>query len=223
MSKWRVVFSKTGMGKYISHLDLLRCFTRAIQRSGLPVVYSNGFNPHQKMTFALPLPIGVTSGCETVDIQFEDGVFGPEIMEKLNQNLPMDLKVLAVHQPNCKAADITAAEYQMCAMVEGAVLEDSLRKFFSSGEILVTKKTKKKGEKQINLMEYIRAWEITKLEEKMVSIRVVLDAGGERNLKPDLLGSAIADYLEPMRIIDWEIHRTKIFYRDENGVQAVFS
>ena len=86
MSKRRVTFSKTGMGKYISHLDLLRCFTRAIQRSGMPVVYSQGFNPHQKMTFSLPLPIGVTSQCETVDIQFEDNVSDKEIFEKLSEN-----------------------------------------------------------------------------------------------------------------------------------------
>ena len=55
LSKRRITFYKTGMGKYISHLDLLRCFTRTIQRSGLPVVYSQGFNPHQKITFSLPL------------------------------------------------------------------------------------------------------------------------------------------------------------------------
>ncbi|MBO5364202.1 MAG: DUF2344 domain-containing protein [Clostridia bacterium] len=222
MSKWRVVFSKMGMGKYISHLDLLRCFTRAIQRSGLPVVYSQGFNPHQKMTFSLPLPIGVTSECETVDIQFEDGLTSAEIQEKLNQNLPMDMKVLAVHEPTAKAADIVSAEYQMGAMTAGVVEKDALRKFFGSGEVLVTKKTKKKGEKQINLMDYLHAWEVEEVAEDGFKLRVVLDAGGERNLKPDILASAMGDFLENNDVSDWEIHRRKIFWKDEKGVQRIF-
>ncbi len=222
MSKWRVVFSKTGMGKYISHLDLLRCFTRAIQRSGLPVVYSQGFNPHQKMTFSLPLPIGVTSSCETVDIQFEDGIDASEIMEKLSANLPMDIQVIDVHLPQTKAADIIAAEYEMQAITDDMVAEEALRKFFGSGEVVVTKKTKKKGEKQINLMDYLHAWEIEEITRDGFCLRVVLDAGGERNLKPDILGNAIGEYLGCDTIKDWAIHRTKIFYRDEKGVQKVF-
>ena len=101
-----------GMAKYISHLDLLRCFTRSIMRSGLPVEYSQGFNPHQKMTFALPLPVGVTSECEYVDISFEDGKASDrEIEQKLNDNLPPDIRVLSVGDIAFKASDIVCAEY----------------------------------------------------------------------------------------------------------------
>ena len=85
-----------GMAKFISHLDLLRCFERAILRSGLPVEYSQGFNPHQKMTFALPLPVGVTSECEAVDIFFDDGkATDAEITEKLNGLSPKQRKTAA--------------------------------------------------------------------------------------------------------------------------------
>ena len=79
LSKRRIRFSKQDMAKFISHLDLLRCFTRAIGRSGLPAVFTQGFNPHMKMTFALPLPVGVTSDCESVDITFEDCITDCEI------------------------------------------------------------------------------------------------------------------------------------------------
>ena len=222
LRKWRIVFSKTGMGKYISHLDLLRCFTRTIQRSGLPVVYSQGFNPHQKMTFALPLPIGVTSQCETVDIQFEDGVEAPEIMEALNRNLPMDIKVLAVHSPKSKASDITAAMYRMEAATSSMVTRQKLREFFGEGEILVSKKTKKKGEKTVNLLDYVRSWEVTGTAENGFCLRVVLAAGGEQNLKPEILGKAIADFVAPVEITDWDMHRMQIFCRTEDGLQTVF-
>ncbi len=222
MSKRRVTFSKTGMGKYISHLDLLRCFTRAIQRSGLPVVYSQGFNPHQKMTFALPLPIGVTSECETVDIQFEDSAADDEIMEKLNCNLPMDIKVLSVGEPVHKAADIVAAEYRMEAAAQDMVSEKKIQAFFGQAEVLVSKRTKKKGEKQINLLDFVRSWEITGLAEQGFCLRVILDAGGERNLKPDSLAQALTAYVKPLCIEDWDIHRVRIYCSNGEGTREIF-
>ena len=222
MSKRRVTFSKTGMGKYISHLDLLRCFTRAIQRSGLPVIYSQGFNPHQKMTFSLPLPIGVTSECETVDIQFEDTVTDGEIMEKLNLNLPMDMKVLSVGEPIHKAAEITAAEYRMEAGCDGMVSEHKIQAFFGQPEVLVAKRTKKKGETMVNILDFVRAWEITGLSEQGFCLRVVVDAGGERNLKPELLATSLEEYLKPLKIEDWEICRKRMFCKMDGDIREEF-
>ena len=218
----RVTFSKTGMGKYISHLDLLRCFTRAILRSGLPVVYSPGFNPHLKMTFALPLPIGVTSECETVDIQFEDSAADDEIMEKLNCNLPMDIMVLSVGEPVHKAADIVAAEYRMEAAAQDMVSEKKIQAFFGQAEVLVSKRTKIKGEKQINLLDFVRSWEITGLAVQGLCLRVILDAGGERNLKPDSLAQALTAYVKPLCIEDWDIHRVRIYCSNGEGTREIF-
>ncbi len=210
------------MGKYISHLDLLRCFTRAIQRSGLHVVYSQGFNPHQKMTFSLPLPIGVTSQCETVDISFEDSVTDAEIMEKLNENLPMDIKVLSVGDMVFKAADIKEAEYVMKAFVNNYVVEKSIKNFFGQDEVIVMKKTKKKGEKPVNILEYVKSWEICDNCSESFELKLVVDAGGERNLKPEIIGKALAEYLGENSISDWDIHRTKIYCVNSNNLLEVF-
>lgn len=222
MSKRRITFYKTGMGKYISHLDLLRCFTRTIQRSGLPVVYSQGFNPHQKIIFSLPLPIGVTGVCETADIQFEDSVTDAEIKEKMNLNLPPDIGVAAVGDPVYKAAEIAAAEYTMTAASDELVSEDKLKAFFAEPEIAVIKKTKKKGETTINLPDYIKSWEITKQSENGFELKVILDAGGERNLKPDLLAAEIEKYILPIKVDDWQIQREKIFRKGNDGILEIF-
>ena len=96
MSKIRLKFSKMGMAKYISHLDLLRTFTRAIHRAELPVKYSQGFNPHQLITFSLPLSLGTTGESEFVDIDFEDGTDFLTVVKKLNECLPPDIKILEV-------------------------------------------------------------------------------------------------------------------------------
>ena len=224
LSKRRVKFSKTGMAKYISHLDLLRCFTRAIMRSGLPVEYSQGFNPHQKMTFALPLPVGVTSECEYVDISFEDGkATDDEIKERLDTNLPPDINVISVGDLVFKACDIVCAEYIVRMNSDGEIGESWVRDFFAQNEIIVMKKTKKKVDKPINLLEYVRAWEGLSADENMLTLRIVLDAGGERNIKPDMVVKAFCEKHPTFCADEADIHRKEVFCRNEaDNVLEIF-
>ena len=72
MSKYAIVFSKTGYIRYTSHLDLLRLFKRAFRRAGIPVAYSHGFNPHPKMSFAQPLSLGYAAEEELLEFETED-------------------------------------------------------------------------------------------------------------------------------------------------------
>ncbi len=224
LSKRRLKFSKTGMSKYISHLDLLRCFTRSIMRSGLPVEYSQGFNPHQKMTFSLPLPVGVTSECEYVDISFEDGkVTDEEIKERLNLNLPPDIRILSVSDICMRAADIVCAEYTVTLYSDQEITPDAAKDFFASDEVIVMKRTKKKIDKPINLMDYIRAWEITDTSKTSMTLRLVLDAGGERNLKPDILISALCERYPSVSCDMADIHRKQIFCKNgDNDILELF-
>ena len=218
LSKRRIKFSKLGMAKYISHLDLLRCFTRAIMRSELPVEYSQGFNPHQKITFALPLPVGVTSECEFVDISFVGDVTDEDIMSKLNLNLPPDIRILSVGDIGRKPADIMCAEYLAELYSPQKIDLKQIEKFFGQAEVVVMKKTKKKTEKPINIMEYVRAFEIISDTE----LRLVLDAGGERNLKPDVLIESLCKELSNVRADDAKIHRKRVFVRNDNDTLEEF-
>ncbi len=202
-----------GMAKYISHLDLLRCFTRAIMRSGLPVEYSQGFNPHQKITFALPLPVGVTSECEFVDISFVQEVDDNEILTKLNLNLPPDIRILSIDDIVHKSAEIVCAEYMIELYPPENIDANAIKNFFAKSEVVVLKKTKKKTEKPINIMEYVRAFELLSGNQ----LRVVLDAGGERNLKPDMLVQELCKELSNVRADDAQIHRKRVFCKAENN------
>ena len=85
------------------------------------------------------------------------------------------------------------------------------------------KKTKKKGEKAVNLHDYIRSWEIAEITKNEFCLKVTLDAGGERNLKPELLSSALGNYLKSVTVDDWDIHRTQIFRKTEDNVIEIFS
>ena len=222
LSKRRVKFSKTGMAKYISHLDLLRCFTRAIMRSALPVEYSQGFNPHQKMTFALPLPVGVTSECEYVDISFEDGkVSDEEIKERLDKNLPPDINVISVGDLVSRASDIVCAEYIVKLHSDKEIDKLWVRDFFAQDEIIVMKKTKKKIDKPINLLEYVRAWEIIEAGDETMTLRLVLDAGGERNIKPDMVIGAFCKNYPSVCADEAEIHRKGVFCKSLADEQVI--
>lgn len=213
MSKRRLKFSKTGMGKYISHLDLLRTFTRAIHRAELPVRYSQGFNPHQLITFSLPLPIGVTSETEFVDVDFEDSADNAEIMKRLNENLPPDIKILSVSMPECKANDITAARYTITVRAADGISEENIARFFALEDIPVVKKTKK-GEKTVNLHEYIKRWSVTECTAQRAVLDVTLAAGGAANIKPEFLVAELEKFLGIGELDGFDIHRTQIFYND---------
>ena len=80
----RIFFTKTGMAKYISHLDLMRCMTRAVKRAQLPLWFTEGYNPHLFMTFARPLSLGQESLCESVDVRLVGEMTFKEIKTRLN-------------------------------------------------------------------------------------------------------------------------------------------
>ena len=81
----RIWFDKLGEVRYISHLDLMRCFTRAIRRAKIPLWFTEGFNPRPYMQFALPLSLGMQSVCESVDIRVEGEITNGEIEKKLRE------------------------------------------------------------------------------------------------------------------------------------------
>lgn len=210
MSKRRLKFSKTGMGKFISHLDLLRAFTRAITRAELPVKYSNGFNPHQIITFSLPLAVGVTSETEYVDIDFFDTASDEEIKGKLNDALPPDLRILDIKDPSAKANDICAAKY-IISFLNHSFESGTLQKFFNQEDIPVLKKTKK-GEKTVNLKEFVKEYKIVSENERGAELEIILSAGGQANIKPALLTDKVLEFVSADENAAVLIHRTEIFY-----------
>ena len=216
MIKLRLKFSKLGRGQYISHLDLLRTFTRSIVRAALPVEYSQGFSPHQLITFALPLPVGVTSETEFVDIEWRDGTTPGEIKEKLI--LPPDLKILDVGIPNKKAKDIISAEYKITLSTGGKLDIKKIRKFFMQKEVIVSKRSKRSVQ-NVNLMEFIHDAEIVNATEKEVTLRLVLSAGNEKNLKPDLVVNTLEEQVLNSPFDHMAIHRTNVFCENDNKIE----
>ena len=96
MRSVRIYFSKTGDAKYISHLDLVRCFNRAVARAGIPIFFTEGFNPRPYMNFAMPLSLGVSGLREIVDMKIDGEMTNDEIYSALSSVMPPDIKILEV-------------------------------------------------------------------------------------------------------------------------------
>ena len=195
-NKWtdvRMFFEKTGMAKFISHLDTVRCVTRAMKRANVPIWFTEGFNPHAFMSFAMPLSLGFESYCETVDFRLTEDVNLEELAEKLNNALPVDITVKKIAIPQMSPNDIRWAEYKIIFNNPDEILLKTAEKTLLSEEIIVEKKTKqgrKKVAKEVNIKEHIKSFELKNENGKLV-LKTVLSSGTSVNINPMLLIGAL--------------------------------
>jgi radical SAM-linked protein len=98
MPRVRVTFDKTGMLKYISHLDTMRLFERACRRAELPLTLTQGFRPHVKISITPAMPVGVESEGQNVDITLDLVLPLRDIVERLNRNLPPEVRITGARE-----------------------------------------------------------------------------------------------------------------------------
>ena len=191
--KTRVFYEKKGRAKYISHLDINRLMQRVFKRAGLPVWYTEGFNPHMYLTFALPLSLGYESEFESMDFHLTREMDFAEVKRILNNNMPEGLSVTAVVAPVYKPADIAAADYTITIAADcpAETLRQSFAGFFGSETIEVVKKTKR-GEHTVNIKPDITLLAL-QTEENAVICRMRFPAGSEKNYNPSLLLDAFTE------------------------------
>lgn len=197
MRSVRINFSKSGRAIYISHLDLNRMMTRAVRRAELPMWYTEGFNPHPYIAFALPLSLGQSSDCEFMDIRIEGDMTDEEIKERLSAALPEGLDIISVGAPVCDAKEIQKAQYFVKVLfndeAEAKMFAEKAEELVNGDELLAEKSGKKghrKVMKQVNLIDYIYETKITSAEN-FVNIQCSLAAGNTNNLNPALLVETI--------------------------------
>lgn len=103
MIKYRMEITKGEQVRYISHLDYASLMQRAVRRAHLPAAYSEGFNPHMKISFASALSVGITSSCEYMDLELKKDMCQPEVFDRLRAALPPGVELLQVRQVNSRA------------------------------------------------------------------------------------------------------------------------
>ena len=183
MRKIRVFYEKRGNLRYVSHLDMNRFMSRLIARAGLPVLYTEGYNPHPYINISLPLSLGFESSYETVDFKVADEIKCEDIFNMVSGAVPPGMRVVRVADVVHKSGDIRAARYEI--VFENAV-SAALREALGSAEIIVTKKTKKGGETQIDIKPHISEAEVCE-GDGLAVLTLVLPAGSNLTINPMLL------------------------------------
>lgn len=225
LSSIRIKFVRGEEVKYISHLDMMKAFERAIRRSGLPISYSKGFNPHPQMVFGLPLSVGVTSDAEYADFELEEDIDAEQFMNVLNSQLPKGLKIVDSKEKKTKKnvmSEISRASYRVIILCKSKIgineINCKISEFLKKQEIIIKKRTKNRI-KDTNIRQMIFLMEACSTNEILDSnkgtglvfeLRVTLSAGSRGNLKLELLMEAFSK-ATGHNFTPVKIHRTELF------------
>ena len=194
MQTYRLYFSKTGDAKYLSHLDLNRCFSRAFRRSGLDLWYTQGYNRRPYLLFALPLALGVESFTENLDIRLETNFSEIDFTKRINHSLPKGIKVFDCRYPLMKHSEIAAARY-LFDIRDG----EYLNAFFSACRTLsvldeiITEKHGKKGTKNVDIKADILRINCINSTDRLL-VDVLVSAGNQANLNPLTLFNKLIEF-----------------------------
>ncbi len=224
LTKIRLKLSKGEEVKYISHLDLLRTFQRAIKRAGLPINYSQGFNPHPIMSFALPLSVGTTSETEYMEMELKREIKPEQVMDQLNEVLPKGIEIKKAEIVNNNSRKdfglICMADYNAKIELKNDIHVDvktELQKMLNTDEILIDKKTKK-GMREINIIPLMHELDILKQDEKNIDLYLKLSAGSKANLKVDLVLQALEKHIQGFEVDYAAIHRTELWIEKDGEI-----
>lgn len=201
----RIAFSKTGSLQYISHLDLQRTMKSALIRANAPIWYTEGFNPHPKMVFALPLSIGIESRCELLDVKLCEDIDLDKFRENLDRETTFEMPIKRIYIPNEKFSMIGFAEYTITFSGSIETAKDMFKE-----SVVVTKKTKS-GEKQVDITPLIG-----RISFSGNTIKAVLCSSSENYLNPELICAEVekatgTDVLSVMREKLYKQDKTTVF------------
>ncbi len=241
--KTRMRFTKTGSVKFIGHLDCMRFFQKAIRRAGLDVAYSQGYSPHQLMSFASPLGVGITSDGEYLDVTFHslpESLSMAELTGYLNQFMTDEIFITEIEiMPDTfknSMSLLQSADYMIIEKEPGIFpcdWEQKWEEFIHQPCIIVKKKTKK-SEKEMDIRKHILA-QATTLENFSAqtgelygeihcpysqgdTIFMQLTSGSETNIKPDLVMDAFYQFCHAdCPPYSYQIHRLQMYFDKIGG------
>ena len=220
MTKLRLKFSKNGPIKFIGHLDVMRYFQKAIRRANVDIKYSEGFSPHQVLSFAQPLSVGATSDGEYLDMTVNSMTNAEDIMNSLNNVMNEGIEIVAIKVLDDREEKAMTTSY--AAKYHLKFRENSkpdfdwiseMRSYLEKDNLPAIKKTKS-GEKEIDMKPMILDYSFTD-----DALDILLMMSSKVTLKPTLLFEYFYKSLgKEFNSVALDIHRVDI-YRDfdDNG------
>ena len=189
MKSVRVLYTKKGRMKFVSHLDMTRLMTRLLRKSKLPVWYTEGFNKHVYITFALPLSLGFESDYEVLEFKLSDDTIDiAKIPDLLNQFAPEGIQFFDCFEAVLKLGAVAFADYRITFSDGGAIMQN-FSDFLAQNEIMCNKKTKRGDIKTFDFKAKINSFSLY-TENENTCLDIILPAGSNDNVNPELLFNA---------------------------------
>lgn len=184
MYKLRFCFEKNGPAAYISHLDLMKALQRSFVRAGIPVKYSQGFNPHIEMSIVVPLSTGYETRCDLCDLDLMVDELPENFVESLNAVMPWGMKVLYAGPADRPVREIACCAYEIVLPAGDTA---AMKALFEQPVLL--EKRSKRGRKEVDIRDYIKQLDFAAEGDKTLC-RCVLTAGND-SLNPMYLTQAL--------------------------------
>ncbi len=223
----RVRFSKHGAIRYIGHLDVMRYFQKVMRRAEVDIAYTQGFSPHQVMTFAQPLGVGIESDGEYMDIRMNSITTCEDLKEAINTHSVPEIQALSVkilpEGSGNAMASVAAAEYEIgfkpdripeCFKCSAEEIQKKISDFLAQEEIILVKEGKA-GLRNVDIKDRIFTLEWDAAEE---CFHAIVDASSGYNIKPlslmELITAFRGDTLYDNSLM---IYRIDTYTRDAEG------
>ncbi|MBI2850491.1 MAG: DUF2344 domain-containing protein [Chloroflexi bacterium] len=211
MQRLRIRFGRGEETKFISHLDVIRLWERALRRAQIPLAYSEGFHPHPKMSLAVPLAVGVTSEAELMDIFVSRPVSPHWFTDALNQQLPPGIKILGIYQTGLNLPSLQSqvryADYRVQIETPETAAKDveAAVTALLAAESVPWHHQRDTGQRSYDLRALIDDLRLVGISDSVATIEMRLrcDSGGSG--RPEQVVLALGYTRHPL-----SIHRTKL-------------
>ncbi len=222
MYKLRIKYQKTGNLKFLSHLDLVRAFERGLRRTELPLSFSEGFNPHPKISFGPPLPVGVSSDSEYIDLLLNKRIPLADVASSLHGAFPSDLyckevRYIPLDSPSLMSL-IKLASYRIVLSVNPALTSDEIRRYMdlilSEKEVTFLVRGK---EKTFQVSQIVSSLNLTCVEDDTIAFEFLGLVSSADGVRPDILIRKILSLADRHLAIEFQETDRTGQYWEENG------
>ena len=219
--RWRVVFAKRSPIKYVAHLDLCQAWERALRRAGLPLAYSQGFNPQARLQIAAALPVGYTACAELMDIILARPIESDSLLGRLRPVLPLGLEALDARVVDLKTKSLQSslcqAEYHvtLSTALSQPEIERRLTQFMSQTHF-EHRRTRKQRAETIDLRPLVENMQVVSVTSGEALLWLRVHAGATGNVRPETVLDALGLTPAPM-----QIERTRLIL--DNDALAILS
>lgn len=215
---------KGNEARFISHLDLMRALERSVRRAELPVAYTEGFNPHMRISFATALPVGATSEGELVEVVITSPMDPEEFRQRLNEHLPLGISIAASgHITGLRGSLADAvewAEYWLNIRYEGEAPEfqwkDTVASFLEASHVEVEREGRDGSVKKVDIRPLVRMLEVGELSPRKGEIHAIMKAGSRKNVRAEDLCKGFSAVSGDGPFVPLAVHRVRL-YGEEGG------